>query len=199
MDKSSQLLKKTYRANMHVRHAKATYFLIYPLFIAYIALLILLMLIIKTSFTQKCFSLFSIILCVFTLYINTMIANTRLEVSSEGVAYYGWNIRMYTPWQNIVGVARVPYPRLGTSTLVNAFLFRSPAILNVSISEGKRRGIAVIEKRWRLFLTPSRSYIHNLPIFADDLLTATDISHHEIATYIRRYAPQVFAESAEQE
>ena len=195
MERVAQLPQKIYRLNACI---KVGYLISYPTFIGLIVSLIWRIMLNNISLFQELFYSLSICIGIFALYICVVDWNAHLEVSHEGVAYYGCGFYIYTPWQNIVGVARVKHPCTFPSYRpVNAFVFNSPALLNVPISEGKRQGRAVIEKHWLVFSTKPQTYNLCLPLISDNLANA-DISSHELSIYIRQYAPQVFGEAVEE-
>jgi len=133
-------------------------------------------------------------LALFAFLLPLPYLNDRIEVSAEGIAYYGLGFQIFTPWTNLAGVGRVRHPHAFLPRPVGALLFRSPALLDVPIREGKRRGVAVIETRWLIFSRKPHTYTACLPLFVPESLARGNLAQHELALYLRQYAPWVFAE-----
>ena len=129
------------------------------------------------------------LLCAVIIFIST--STNRLEVSSEGVAYYEFGFRMYTPWHNIGGVTYIKHP-ISSLHVTPVFILRQPAFLNVSIEEGKRQKLAVVEKYWTMkFLTATpMNYLWYLPL-PKTLVSPFDLEQGELSMYIRPYLPSL--------
>ena len=131
------------------------------------------------------------ILLICFVIISIFTVTNRLEVSSEGVTYYEMGFRIYTPWHNIVGVTPIKHP-ISSLHITTVFTFRQPALLNVSIEEGKRQGLAVIEKYWlmRCLAAPPITYLWYSPL-PRTLVSPFDLEQGELSMYIRQYAPSL--------
>ena len=192
MSKESSSMKKTYRMAALL---KFVYLGVYP--VSFLSIIFIFLLLPGEDLTRQILMVFCLGVGILGLcYLSWASANTYLSVSPDGVEYSGWDVHVYIPWHSIRGIGRVPEP-YRQQGLVNAFLFKSPVAVGRSIKEGKQRGIAVMKKRWYVFTARPEGYVQSLPIYIDHVLTAPDISHHEIATYLRHYAPQILGETAE--
>ncbi len=80
-----------------------------------------------------------ILLC--TAFISILIHH--IKVSSEGVEYYVDGFRIYTPWTNIVGITQIRHPLVPFHN-TTVFVLRQPALLNISLEEGKRQQLPVV-------------------------------------------------------
>lgn len=126
--------------------------------------------------------------------------NNRVEISFEGIAYYGAGFRIYTPWDNVIGLANVKHPSSPFQN-IPVFVFKQPARLGVSIREGKRAGQAVIEhywilERWGIFAANPLTYTRCLPL-PRNIISQAEWEWGEFGRYSRQYAPQVFGKSTE--
>jgi hypothetical protein len=86
-------------------------------------------------------------LLFFTLYgvlIFFNIPTTRLELSNEGLIFYGTGYRIYTPWENIAGVG---WTRFSHSFPALIPLKKSALVTEISFEEGIASRRAVAEKR----------------------------------------------------
>ena len=120
-------------------------------------------------------------------FISTFI--NHIEVSSEGVAYYGTGFRMYTPWTNIVGITQIRHP-LFPFHPTTVFVLRQPALLNISLAEGKRQHLPVVESYWmmKLFTAAPMNYLCYMPLHVS-LVSPSDLEQGEFSVYIRQYLP----------
>ena len=123
---------------------------------------------------------------LFFAYATIPLWNTRLELSSEGVTYTNPGYcRIYTPWENIERIARVPHFRGGTS-----FILRIPATRNIKFLEGKRQHLAVIERCSLLTMNADllvQAYF--IPFMA--LMPKKDLENGTLDTYFQQYAPHL--------
>ena len=127
------------------------------------------------------------LLCAF--FIITMF--NRIEVSPEGVVYYVDGFRMYTPWTNIVGITQRRHPLVPFHS-TTVFVLRQPALLNISLEEGKRQQLAVVENYWYLkfFTVAPMNYLWYMPL-PRTLVSPFDLEQGEFSMYIRQYVPSL--------
>ena len=128
-----------------------------------------------------------ILSCIF--FISTLI--NHIEVSSEGVAYYGLALRIYTPWTNVVGITHIQYP-LYPFHPTTVFVLRQPALLNGSVEEGKRQQLPVVENFWylKLLTATPMNYLWYMPLHGS-LVSPFDLEQGDFSVYIRQYAPYI--------
>lgn len=91
---------------------------------------------------------------------------TRLVLSDGGITYYALGSRMYTPWQNVVGITR---RKLYPNSLLNFRKFRvlelrQPSVLGMKMVEGKQRGVAALETDWWNPAGSMRSFAGVVPL-----------------------------------
>ncbi len=167
------------------------FFLLWNVFLTGFVLFAFVLVILNPGETllRKIYALLStgmyIILSVF-LFISTL--TNRLEFSSEGVVYYGTGFRMYTPWTNIVGITQIRHP-LFPFHPTTVFVLRQPALLNISLAEGKRQHLPVVESYWmmKLFTATPMNYLWYMPLHVS-LVSPFDLEQGEFSAYIRQYA-----------
>ncbi len=113
----------------------------------------------------------------------------HVEVSSEGVEYYVSGLRMYTPWKNIVGITQIRHPLFPLHP-TTVFVLRQPALLNISLAEGKRQRLPVVENYWylKLFTAAPMNYLWYMPL-PRTLVSPFDLEQGEFSMYIRQYLP----------
>jgi hypothetical protein len=112
--------------------------------------------------------------------------NTRLELSPEGVTYTNPGYcRIYTPWENIERIARVPRFRGGTS-----FILRIPAARNITFLEGKQHHLAVIEP-CSLLTTEADLLRQAYFIPSLILIPKKDLENGTFNAYLQQYAPHL--------
>lgn len=141
----------------------------------------------KKIYALLIIGIFLILLCAFLIFTLT----NHLEVSSEGVVYYGDGFHMYTPWTNIVGITQIRYPFF-PSHPTTVFVLRQPALLNISLEEGKRQRLPVVKNYWmmKLFTATPMNYLWYMPLHGS-LVSAFDLEQGELSVYIRQYAPHL--------
>lgn len=75
---------------------------------------------------------------------------TRLVLTDDGMTYYGWGYRIYTPWQNVTGLTLSKLYSNFPSNLrkFRVLQLRQPSVLDIKLVEGKQKGIAALETDW---------------------------------------------------
>lgn len=119
----------------------------------------------------------------------------RLVTSPQGVILYGIGYKVYTPWENIKGIGEDRYGgnnAYGTryyqpSRRMEGFIFYRPALFGMSIEEGIRSHVAVIQGIVLMAVKTSR-YNNMLPL--SGFLDAT--TRQELIDDAKKYAPQTF-------
>lgn len=190
MDNLTRLPRKLYHVD---RGLKLASIIVAVIIIIAICLLIWIMLSQPLSFLRRLQDVLLLGIAILAILILVIYINDSIEVSPEGIAYYGFGFHIYTPWQNIVGMSRMRHPHAPfLPRPVDALLLKSPALLDISISEGKRHRVAVIEKHWLVFSRKPHTYNLCLPLFVSESLASGNLFRHELGLYIREFAPQIF-------
>ena len=139
---------------------------------------------------KKIYALLSLGIClIFSCVIFIFILTNRIEVSSEGVTYYGEVLRLYTPWTNIAGITQIRHP-LFPFHITTVFVLQQPALLNISFEEGKRQQLPVVKNYWmmKLFTSTPMNYLWYMPL-PRTLVSPFDLEQGEFSVYIRQYLP----------
>lgn len=122
-------------------------------------------------------------------------SKSRLVLTSHGITYYGSGFRVYTPWQNIVGIGNtlqnVPLTVSWTSKLIG-FRLRQNAVVRMKLEEGIRQGRAVIETDWWYPVSMRAPYVGFFII--DEIIRERHWQQGELGTYLHHCAPQAFEE-----
>lgn len=120
-------------------------------------------------------------------------SKSRLELTPDGITYYGSGFRVYTPWQNVVGFGNapqlVPMSVSWTSKLIG-FRLRENAVVHMKVEEGIRQGRAVIETDWWYPVSMRTRYAGFFII--DEIIRERHWQQGELGAYLHRYAPQAF-------
>ncbi|HEY4385294.1 MAG TPA: hypothetical protein VGN34_12610 [Ktedonobacteraceae bacterium] len=129
---------------------------------------------------------------ILTIYLYHAIGRTRYVVTEDGMTYYAWGFRLYTPWKNLLGVEPFrPYP----STILYArtfpaFKLREQYRIHLTLEEGRQQHVAVLETSWWNPVSGMAPYADKFPIFE-----ATVGYHWQERAFgrdVRQYAPWVF-------
>ena len=86
-------------------------------------------------------------LLIFVIYATLVVAaipTTRLELSEEGLVFYGTGYRIYTSWENIAGIGWMPLSRAFPGFIQ---LKKPASISGLSFVEGISSRQPVVEKR----------------------------------------------------
>ncbi len=119
------------------------------------------------------------------------IPTTHLELSEEGMIFYSNGYRIYTPWENIAGVA---WTRLSRSFPSIIQLQEPAAVDEISFEEGVAGRRAVSEKRrwWMLNrqLKGEEQYTHyiRIPVV---FFRRKDKQNGSINQYLQYYLPHI--------
>ncbi len=75
---------------------------------------------------------------------------TRLVLTDNGITYYCWGYRIYTPWQNVIGMTRRKLYSNFPSNLrkFQVLQLRQPSVLGMKLIAGKQKGVAILETDW---------------------------------------------------
>ncbi len=129
---------------------------------------------------------------IFILYRLIITSSMRLEVSYEGIAFYGTGYRIYAPWETIILMNKVKHPYIPFYQ-TDVFVVQEPALRSISLEEGKQRGLAVVEthwlvRRWLVSATADpRAYARYIPL-PTSFIAQKDREQGILADYIHYYA-----------
>jgi hypothetical protein len=114
------------------------------------------------------------------VYMLVTLPKMRILLTPQGITIRGWGYRCYAPWNMIRGT---------TSHLIyEGLLLAQPALSNISLEEGKRRGVAVIKMRWFISLVLGSELDR---IFFIPAITGLNWRNSEVGVYIRQYVPRI--------
>jgi hypothetical protein len=130
---------------------------------------------------------------VFAVLYYLLIRNIRLVLSPQGITYYGAGFRLYTPWHNIIGTESFPL-YYGLRKVRGLKLYQR-AVLNMSLEDGMRYGVAVMEISWWRS-NQLAALAGMVPIQIE--IAGRHWEEHELGAYIRQYAPRAFENTAMQ-
>lgn len=132
----------------------------------------------------------AILLTAFFIYVPLGMWNTRLELSPEGITHYNMGWRTYTPWYNIAGLDDTTIPIL-IRPKKTVLMFKEPASREISIKEGKKRGIAAIEFSWWTQHGAGLAYQGRMIPFTY-FVSRAEVEHGLFNAYMHQYTPHVF-------
>lgn len=108
----------------------------------------------------------------------------HLVTSSQGVILYGVGYKVYTPWNNIKELGADWY---GGNDEYEGFLFYRPAVFGLSVEEGMRQQVPVIQG-WILLAVPMSRYTYMLPLVG----FLNDYTRQELLEDAKKYAHGTF-------
>ncbi|GHO63132.1 hypothetical protein KSC_020240 [Ktedonobacter sp. SOSP1-52] len=119
----------------------------------------------------------------------------RLITSPQGVILNGLGYKVYTPWDNIKELKTDWYggnnaysPRLyQPAKLVEGFIFYRPAVFGLSVEDGLRQHVPVIQG-WTLLAVQMSRFSHMLPLAG----FLNEQTRQELIEDAKKYAPQTF-------
>jgi hypothetical protein len=127
---------------------------------------------------------------VFVTYVYVVLRRVRLVISHEGIAFYGWGYRMYTPWYNVIGTESLSFSSPVNFRQFAGLKLRQKALLNMKLEDGIQQGIAVLETDW---WNPAWSMARFAGIFPiGNMVGGFNWRESELGAVIRYYAPQAF-------
>lgn len=176
--------------------------------IVFVVLALLLLLKISSTYhlTTLALSLL-IIACFFVLlliWISIGISKMRLELFQDGIILYGWGYKVYTPWDNIVGIAGLKVPIISDySNAFPGFMSMQPVIKRnvqglrleqearrgMRIQDGMQQKRASMELSWWNPASTMRQYAQIVPVPA--VLVNDDRERSELGAYLKKYAPRL--------
>ena len=140
-------------------------------------------------------ALLSLAMASLILWLYVDYSKSRLVLTAHGIAYYGSGFRVYTPWQNIVGIGNpfqnVPLSVSWTPKLIG-FRLRQNAVLRMKVEEGIRQGRAVNETDWWYPVSMRAPYAGFFII--DEIIRERHWQQGELGAYLHHCAPQAFEE-----
>jgi drug/metabolite transporter (DMT)-like permease len=123
------------------------------------------------------------------------IPTIRLELSENGVIFYGNGYRIYTPWANI---SMIRWTRFSPSFPGFIFLKEPAVMTEISFEEGKMSRRAVIEKRhWWMLVGQFTSGTYTQTIRIPTALFLRKDKREGSIQYFRYYVPYLFRDQAE--
>lgn len=119
----------------------------------------------------------------------------RLITSPQGVILNGLGYKVYTPWDNIKELKTDWYGGNNAystrfyqpAKLVEGFIFYRPAVFGLSVEDGLRQHVPVIQGMVLLAVQMSR-YTHMLPLAG----FLNEQTRQELIEDAKKYAPQTF-------
>ncbi len=127
---------------------------------------------------------------VFITYVYVVLRRVRLVISYEGIAFYGWGYRMYTPWYNVIGTESLSFSSPVNFRKFAGLKLRQKALLNMKLEDGIQQGIAVLETDW---WNPAWNMARFAGIFPiGNMVGGFNWREGELGAVIRYYAPQAF-------
>ncbi len=129
---------------------------------------------------------FGLMMCMYKA-----IKDTRLILTDDGITCYAWGSRIYTPWQNVVGITR---RKLYPNSLLNFRKFRvlelrQPSVLGMKLIEGKHKGVAALETDWWNPARPMRSFAGIVPL--SPMLHGRNCKDSALFRDIQEHAPWI--------
>jgi hypothetical protein len=137
----------------------------------------------------------------FSVYVALLffdIPTMYLELSDEGVVFYGAGYRIYTPWDNVAAL----YSKRFSRSFPNVIQLREPAIVGeISFEEGKMHRQAVTEKRrWWMLVRQLRTdlrYTHFIRVPAR-FFRKKERQGDEIMQQFKLHRPELFIKPGEE-
>lgn len=128
-------------------------------------------------------------ICSISVFVSALV--TRVVVSTDGVAFYANGFHIYTPWDNIMGITQIKYP-IFPFHVTPVFILHQPALLHISLDEGRQRRLAVIEKYWkmRILAVKPQVFMCYLPM-PKDIVSRIVREQGELGSYIRQHTPHL--------
>lgn len=119
----------------------------------------------------------------------------RLVTSPQGVILYALGYKVYTPWDNIEALGTDWYGGNNASSvrvsqparLTEGFIFSRPAVFGITVEEGIRQHVPVIQGMALLAVQMSR-YTKMLPLAG----FLNEKTRQELINEAKTYAPQTF-------
>lgn len=129
----------------------------------------------------------------FLTYMYSANKHIKIIVVPDGIIFYGWGYRMYTPWPNVIAVAAIyPFPFPVNNRKVWGLRLHYPYKLGMKIDEGRRQGVAVLETDWWNPAFGMAPYAYILQL--NPVLRQKNWEKSELGMAIRFYAPWIFAD-----
>jgi hypothetical protein len=135
-----------------------------------------------------------VVFCVVMIGMYTSIKRSRLVLTDDGITSYAWGFRVYTPWQNVIGVSSIqPYTTFPANfRKIWGLQLRQPSVLGMKLADGKRQGKAALETDWWNPVSTMGAFAGILPM--SPMINGRNWKESELGMDIQRYAPWIFFE-----
>lgn len=146
----------------------------------------------KNMMNDIVIALLSLGMILLLLWLYFDYSKSRLVVDANGLIYYGSGFRVYTPWHNIIGFANAsplkPMSVSWTAKLIGLRLYQN-ARMDMTLEDGVRQGIAVIETDWWYPASMRAPYAGFFIL--DEIIRERNWQQGELGIYLRHYAPYI--------
>lgn len=134
---------------------------------------------------------------LFAIYLLWSAHRICLVLTNDGLTFYGLRYRIYTPWQNVIGIEKMHIAILGIigSSFTGLRLYNDYRY-DIDIEEGRRLGIAVMEVDWPESMRSMQVLHHVFPIMT--FIAGYDWPGKALGKDMQRYAPWLFAQQFHQ-
>ncbi len=128
---------------------------------------------------------------VLFIYLFWVIYQVRLELTNDGITFYTWGYRMYTPWHNVLGIEKIQNDtRIIMLRSFTGLRLRQNYIYGLKLEEGRRMGIAVFDIDWWIPMNTLRILDYIFPIIFS--IGGHHWPRKALGKDIQRYAPWLF-------
>lgn len=94
-------------------------------------------------------TLVGVVFCIVMMGMYRTFKRIRLVLTHDGITYYALGFRIYTPWQNVVGVGSIqPYAFPLNFRKIWGLQLHQPSVLGMKLTDGKRQSKAALETDW---------------------------------------------------
>lgn len=110
--------------------------------------------------------------CVGIIFFGLMVGmykavkEAHLILTDDGITFYAWGYRIYTPWQNVIRMTRKNFSSRFPASLrkFRVLQLRQPCVLGMKVVEGKQKGVAVLEIDWWSLASIVSRYVGVVPL-----------------------------------
>lgn len=129
--------------------------------------------------------------CGVMLSLYRAIRRTRLVLTEDGITYDGWGFRLYTPWENVVGMGQIyPYAFPLSFRAIRGLQLRQPTVLGMKVQEARQQGKAALETAWWNPVFGMAVFAGLLP--TTPMLPRRNWQESELGKQLQQYAPWAF-------
>lgn len=135
-----------------------------------------------------------ILFCLAMTGMYLTIKRIRLVLTEDGATYYAWGFRIYTPWQNVIGIGSIqPYSTFPLNfRKFWGLQLRQYSVLGMKLADGKRQGKAALETDWWNPASTMAPFASILPM--TPMLPGRNWKESPLGRDIQQYAPWVTIE-----